>query len=234
MWNSFSVPRFGTALVVALPILTGISLGCSDAPPTSPSETSSVTGVGLALTGVSPQRGLPGDLLRIVGYGFNAGTGLTIGGADTHVIQRTSTVLTAFAPSMPSGSVDVTVANSNGERKTLPQAFTFDTVAISASPTAVAAGGPLNVTFGAPSGRSAWDWVGLFRAGDVNENYLWFEYTGGSTQGTITIPAPTPPGDYQFRYFADDGYIDAARSGLVTVTDAPTVPLRRLGRGRGR
>jgi len=325
MWNSFSVPRFARAVVVALPILTGITLGCSDAPPTRPSETFSVTRVspttgpagsstelsiigtgfepgasvtiggaatsvrvvrstliiadtpispvgkvdvvvtnangqsgrlagafeylGLALTEVSPRRGLSGDLVSIVGSGFSAGTGLTIGGADTQVIQRTSTVLTALAPSMPSGSVDVTVANPNGERQTLTQAFTFDIVAISASPSAVAVGGSLSVTFGAPNGRPASDWVGLFRAGDANEHFLWYEYTGGSPHGTIIIPAPTPPGDYQFRYFANDGYIDAARSGLVTVIDAggmgvaaasvramptPTAPLKRPGRGRGR
>lgn len=62
-----------------------------------------------------------------------------------------------------------------------------------------------------------WDWVALFKVGDRNENYGWWEYTNGATSGTLTLSAPTEAGQYEFRYLLDDDYIDAVRSSPVTV-----------------
>lgn len=327
MLNSQSAPKLATAFRVALSILTGISIGCSNAPPASPTETFSVTSVfpntgtagdstelsisgsgfepgasvtvggaatsvrvirstliiavtpispagkvdvvvtnsngqsgtlagaftylGRLLIEVSPKRGLPGDLLSILGPGLGAGVVATVGGVASPVVTWSSTAVWILVPPLPPGIVDITVTTPSGQRQTLAQAFTIETAVISASPGAVTVGAPLSVTWGAPEGRPALDWVGLFRFGASNEDTIWWAYTGGSAQGTMTIPAPNPPGDYQFRYLADDGYIDAARSGVVKVTAAggnalatasaraipkpPTaVPLSGRGRGRGR
>jgi hypothetical protein len=64
------------------------------------------------------------------------------------------------------------------------------------------------------------DWIGLFKLGDPSTNYeeYWWEYTNGATSGTKTIIAPSQPGQYEFRYLLDDGYIDVIRSMAVTVT----------------
>jgi hypothetical protein len=316
----------GLSGAALLSILTGVSLGCNDAPPNSPTEVSvtsvlpdtgpaasstelSISGFGfepgasvtvggaatsvrvirstlilaitpispagtvdvvvtnpggrssrlagaftyfgLLLTDIVPTRGLPGDVLRIRGAAFSAGAVLTIGGVASAVIARTGTELTALAPFLPPGIVEVAVTNPSGERRTLSGGFTVEAVAISASPSTVTIGDPLSVSYEAPNQRLPTDWVGLFRFGDPNENLLWYEYTGGASRKTITIPAPDPPGDYEFRYLADDGYIDAARTGVVRViraganalgtassrgpaTRPPAFPLIRPGRGRGK
>lgn len=315
MLNSLSAPRFATAIIVALPVLALVSLGCRNAPPTNPTETFSVTSVfpntgtagdstelsisgsgfepgasvtvggaatsvrvirstliiavtpispagkvdvvvtnsngqsgtlagaftylGRLLIEVSPKRGLPGDLISILGSGMGAGGVATVRGVASPVVTWSSTAAWIFVPSLPPGIVDITVTTPSGQRQTLAQAFTVETAVISASPGTVTVGAPLSVTWGAPSERRPLDWVGLFRVGDPNENYLWYEYTNGMTQGTITIPAPTPAGNYQFRYLADDGYIDAARSGVVIVTAAggnalATASARGVAPGRGR
>jgi hypothetical protein len=208
------------------------------------------TYVGFALISVSPLHGLPGDVLRINGTGFSTNIVLTIGGADARVIQPTGTQFLTLAPPLPPGVVDVSVTNPNGQRRTLPQGFRFDGVTVSASPSTVKVGGGLSVTWGAPAGRPGSDWIGLYRVGAPNDDtYTWWQYTAGVTQATVAVPVPSQPGNYEFRYFVDEGYIDAARSGVVTVIPAagdataaafpwtaalepPAFPLIRPGRGR--
>ena len=321
-------PRFRAAVIVALPGLMGISLGCGDPPsipspvddfkvtavsPTSGPDDSitelTITGfgfeagamvtvggaasdvrvissrtikavapihpagavdvivtnpggrtsrlanaytyVGFTLNAVSPARGLPGDVLRIHGSGFSTSIALTIGGVEARVIQPMGTELMTFAPALPPGVVEVSVTNPGGHRRTLPQGFTFDAVAISASPNPVKTASNLSVTWSAPAPRPGADWVALYQLGAPNDDsYVWWQYTAGLTQATVTILAPGLPGNFEFRYFADDGYVDAARSAVVTVIAAdasqgdapswsasrrsPAFPLKRPGRGRGR
>jgi hypothetical protein len=55
--------------------------------------------------------------------------------------------------------------------------------------------------------------------GDPSTSYdLWWKYTDGGTSGTFTLNAPTQPGQYEFRYLLDDGFVDTARSTPVTVS----------------
>lgn len=87
------------------------------------------------------------------------------------------------------------------------------------STTTVLAGGQLSVNWTAPSGGYL-DWVGFFRVVDPSEAYQegWWQYTNGATSGTMAITAPLVPGQYEFRYLLDDGYVDTVRSSPVTVT----------------
>ena len=91
--------------------------------------------------------------------------------------------------------------------------------ALTPSTTTVLAGGQLSVNWTAPSGGYL-DWVGFFKVGDPNEAYQdgWWQYTYGETSGTMAITAPLLPGQYEFRYLLDDGYVDIVRSSPVTVT----------------
>ena len=57
----------------------------------------------------------------------------------------------------------------------------------------------------------------MFRTGEPDTAYGWWEYTYAATSGTLTLTAPSQAGQYEFRYLLDDEYIDAARSSLVTV-----------------
>ncbi|MBA2503358.1 MAG: hypothetical protein H0V27_10800, partial [Pyrinomonadaceae bacterium] len=95
---------------------------------------------------------------------------------------------------------------------------------LTASPSTVAPGGTLNVSWAAPPGRAATDWVGLYRVGTGNGDFLWWQYTGGATSGTFTLSAPSEVGQYEFRYLLDDGYTDVARSQTVTVGSTLPTP----------
>jgi hypothetical protein len=80
----------------------------------------------------------------------------------------------------------------------------------------VAAGDQLAVSWTASTGGNL-DWIGMFRTGEPDTAYGWWEYTYAATSGTLTLTAPSQAGQYEFRYLLDDAYIDAARSTLVTV-----------------
>ena len=95
------------------------------------------------------------------------------------------------------------------------------TATLTATPNVVAPGEQqLKVSWVLPRARpTRWDWVAIFKVGQRSEDYSedrW-EYTNGAASGTMTFTAPTVPGEYEFRYLLDDGFIDIARSGRVTV-----------------
>jgi hypothetical protein len=92
-----------------------------------------------------------------------------------------------------------------------------DDFSLTASPTAVAAGGALSVSWTAPAGRPPTDWIGLYRTGAANTDYLWWTYTDGAASGTATLAAPTTAGTYVFRYLLDDGYKSVKTSNKITV-----------------
>ncbi|MDQ3622970.1 MAG: hypothetical protein M3463_10845, partial [Verrucomicrobiota bacterium] len=72
----------------------------------------------------------------------------------------------------------------------------------------------------APEGRPFSDWIGLYAAGDPDDGaFLWWTYTEGTTFGSVTISAPETGGQYEFRYFLEDGYQQAASGNHLTVGD---------------
>lgn len=148
---------------------------------------------------------------------------------------NTSSLWYAYTNGAPTGSLTVTAPSQVGSyefRYLLQNGYTdaarSSTVtvvlsgnyAVSAAPVTVGPGGTWTVSWSAPSGRPANDWVGLFAAGAPNTTYLWYAFTGGSTSGSLTVTAPTQTGQYEFRYLLQNGYTDAARSSPVTVAAA--------------
>lgn len=108
------------------------------------------------------------------------------------------------------------VARSNPVTVSASSGFT-----LTASPASVAAGNAMNISWTASGGRSSLDWIALYRAGEPNSNYLWWGYTYGAPSGTLTLTAPSPAGQYEFRYLLSEGYSDAARSNAVTIMSGP-------------
>ena len=94
------------------------------------------------------------------------------------------------------------------------------TYALSATPSSVNAGSPVAVSWTAPAGSSSLDWIGLFPTGSSNLEYVWRQYTSGSSAGNFTVPAPSTPGTYEFRYLVNDSYTDVIRSNSVVVVTA--------------
>ena len=73
----------------------------------------------------------------------------------------------------------------------------------------------MSVSWTAPAGRAG-DWIAVFRVGASYEDD-WYGLTNGATSGTHTLTVPARPGQYEFRYLVDDGFLDVARSSPVTV-----------------
>ena len=90
---------------------------------------------------------------------------------------------------------------------------------VTASAIKVAPGALLSVSWTA-STAGARDWIGLFSLGAPLCDHGWSEGTGGATAGTLTLTAPTQQGQYEFRYFPNNGCEPAAHSDPVTVTSA--------------
>jgi len=62
------------------------------------------------------------------------------------------------------------------------------------------------------------DWLALAAVGSPNASYLQWIYVGpGVTTRTWTIDMPATPGQYEFRFFPNDGYILTATSPAITV-----------------
>jgi hypothetical protein len=92
------------------------------------------------------------------------------------------------------------------------------TYTLTPSASAVVPGGQLNVSWTA-SIKGGNDWIALFKKGDSTLAPIsdWVGWTDGATAGTFTISAPALAGQYEFRYFLNDGWAEAARSSVVTV-----------------
>jgi hypothetical protein len=88
---------------------------------------------------------------------------------------------------------------------------------LTASPSTVAAGGQLTISWTAPAGSSSSDWISLYRVGNSNSQFGWWQYTGGATSGSFTLGAPAAPGQYEFRYLVNNSYTSVVVSNTVTV-----------------
>ena len=96
--------------------------------------------------------------------------------------------------------------------------LTSQTYTLTATPPSVNPGSPLSLSWTAPAGRPSTDWLGLFAKGAANTvTPLWWQYTNGSSSGTVNVTAPSLGGQYEFRYFQQNGYTLAVTSNTVTV-----------------
>jgi hypothetical protein len=174
------------------------------------------------VTGVSPNSGTTsgGTAITITGTGFLAGASVSIGGSPaTNVNVSSGTSLTATTPAHAVGTVNVVVTNTDGQSGTRANGYTYTvpTFTLAASPSTANPGDTLNVTWTAPSGRPANDWIGLYKVGDPETSFISWQYTGGASSGSANFTAPSQAGQYEFRYFTNNSYVRAATSNTVTV-----------------
>ena len=230
------MPSRWVSFVVAVAVTcafgcNGGSTGSAPAASTSPSPVAPSSPFVLTVTSVSPSTGstVGAAEIRLTGTGFSRATTLTLGDSPAIVSSRSSsTTLIGITPTHAPGIVDVVVANPDGESLTLHAAYTFteDEFSVTATPTVVAPGDRLTVSWIAPDGRgglSGGDWIALFRVGAPDNtgaanghSDLWYAHLRGAASGALTLSAPVDQGEYEFRYMA--GGTSVARSGRVTVT----------------
>lgn len=218
------------AVAATLFILVGLSVGCDKSSPSAPTTSASPPpSVAMSVTEVSPTTGPTSFVsdIRVTGTGFLSGATVTLDGLAATTFVVSSTLISARAPIHAPGTTDVTVTNPGGQSARLPAAYSFEvpSASLTATPSVVASGGELTLTWNGPNGRSCiggGDWIALFRAGapDITgaangHSDIWFVHVCGATSGLSRLSAPAQSGEYEFRFMIGDTSI--ARSNRVTV-----------------
>ncbi len=91
---------------------------------------------------------------------------------------------------------------------------------MTASPSSVKPGQDISVSYSNAPGNN-YDWIGMYRSGASNEEWLAWEYLYGKKSGTITFKAPATAGNYEFRMFENDKHDPSiATSNTVVVSSA--------------
>jgi subtilisin family serine protease len=102
-------------------------------------------------------------------------------------------------------------------------------VMLTASPSSIAPGGTVTVTWDRNASPASTDWIGLYQPGAANTAYIEWIYVscsktpgGPQTSGScpFVVPASLAPGVYELRLLANDGFTLLATSNGITI--APT------------
>jgi len=202
-------------------VLLALAIGCAACDgrsPSAPTPLPSAAPNAPTVTAISPSTGstVRATQVTISGTAFLVGATVMVGAMASSVTVVNSTTITASVPAHAAGRADVIVSNPGGLCGTLTEAFSYAVegpFTVMASTDAVDAGGQMNVSWTAPQGRPG-DWLALFMVGSYEED--WWAGTNGEPSGTLTLTAPTRPGQYEFRYLLAGGLVDVARS-TVTV-----------------
>jgi subtilisin family serine protease len=170
----------------------------------------------------------PDLTLTVHGNDFARASRVQVNGIVRPTTYVSKTTLTAIVPttdlSTTASGLSITVfspAPGGGTSEARTLALTQPSLTVSA--TTVAAGGPVTVTLvDGPGGGQ--DWLALAAAGapDGPNQYVQWVYVGaGVTTRTWTVNAPSAPGQYEFRFFANGNYVRAATSPAFTVPAPP-------------
>ena len=139
----------------------------------------------------------------------------------------TGATLQFTAPTTP-GTYNIRFFANNGFTKLATSVTISVCPCITVASTTVAPGAAINFTIsGGPANPK--DWVALFATGANDSSYIQWKYLNGSTtapatgvsSATLQFTAPTTPGTYNIRFFADNGFTRLATS--VTITVGPSV-----------
>ena len=202
--------------VVALLSCAAMIAGCGDNEPLAPSPPAP-----FAVSTISPAAGVPGQTVNITGSGFRPGAILRFGDTQASSNVVASTRISATVPLLPAATVDIVVINPDGQRGTLAAAFSIETipsdsrtVSLAANPRIVAPGGDLSVDWAVSVMNSSSDWIGFFGIAVPSTGYQdgYWQYVGNGLSGTLMFKAPLQPGEDEFRYLLDDGFVDVARA----------------------
>ena len=111
---------------------------------------------------------------------------------------------------------------------------------VTAGPATVAPGGTITATVINGPGNVQ-DWVGLFAVTGADTPSISWKYLNGTsnipaqalTEATLVFTAPTTPGTYHVRFFANGGYTRLATSGSIAVLPPPTLRVNDVSVAEG-
>ena len=183
------------------------------------------------LTSLTPTRvraGMGSVTLTLTGSGFNGLSVVSWNGTPLATTAMNTTTLQATVPvaAITGSSAQVSVTNP------APGGGTTDSITVPIDPPAVVT---VNTTLVAPTTAvtmtlaggfgGASDWLAMSQVGSPETSFIAYTYVGnGVTNRTWTVTMPSTPGQYEFRYFPNNGYVRAGTSPTVTV-DASLKPV---------
>jgi RHS repeat-associated protein len=96
-------------------------------------------------------------------------------------------------------------------------------VTLSASPASVVQGGSVTATWSGIVAPTVDNWIGTFKPGSSNSEYVTRQWTGGGASGSaaVSIPIGLATGTYELRLFVRDSFTLLATSNTFSVTSAP-------------
>jgi hypothetical protein len=121
---------------------------------------------------------------------------------------------------LASGIYELRLFANDGWQRLAVANYVYVGPTFSVTPSTVAPGGTLTMTWTGISGPTPKDWVTMNPLN--NNDHLWsaWEYTTGTVSGskTFVIPSTLTAGTYDLRLFANDGWTRLALSNVLTVT----------------
>lgn len=113
---------------------------------------------------------------------------------------------------------EVTEVNINGNNNTNESGVGVYT--LSSDKISVEVREPISISWTAPeSANRNKDWIGIYRPGATNKEYVIWKYTNGTTQGSVAFTI-NAAGSYEARYFKNNGLISVGAPYIFTVTAA--------------
>lgn len=98
---------------------------------------------------------------------------------------------------------------------------------LSVNPDSVVRGGQVEAAWSDIPSPADRDWIGLYEPGAPNTAYRSWMYTDGQPGGAVpfSIPASTPPRQYELRLFSNNGYTLLATSNRFAVLGVVVDPV---------
>jgi hypothetical protein len=132
--------------------------------------------------------------------GTLSATGLYTAPPSTSTTQTVTVTATSVADSTKSATAEITLPSSQ-------YSVSF----------ALVGNGSVKVSWTAPNGRPASDWIGLSSVDAPADWYTWSQKTGGAAAGSVVLSLPSSPGVWGFRYYIGNNYTIAATSAPLSV-----------------
>src|SRR5258708_3901244 len=118
-------------------------------------------------------------------------------------------------------------ANNAYTRLAVGNSFTITGGATSvlSTPSSIAAGGSISVSWSGVPTPTSTDWVGVYPSGAADQGgRILYQYTSGAASGSmnVAIPISTAGGTYEVRLFANNAYTRLAVGNSFTITGGAT------------
>ena len=183
------------------------------------------------LSGISPSTAIAGTsafTLTATGTNFTTNSVVRVNGSPrtTSFVSATQVTAAILASDIAAaGTASITVVTpAPGGGTSGAQPLTVLGPSLTVNATSVAPGGTATATLTNSSGGST-DWLTLAQVGATDTSYLQWVYVGaGLSTRTWIVTMPTTLGQYEFRFYPNNGFVRAATSPAVTVTAVTSTP----------